>query len=50
MSHEHDSSCDIDDDVPERDESEGYGRGTCRGCGAENVSISNDDGYCMECN
>ena len=33
----------------EFDEADGYGWGKCRGCG-DMANISNDDGYCMECN
>ncbi len=49
MSHEHDSSVDIDEDVPEYDEAQGFSSGICRACGLRG-NCSNDDGYCTDCN
>jgi len=48
--HEHDSSVDIDNDIPEYDESQGRHRAYCRGCGEIKYDCSNDDGYCGDCN
>jgi len=49
MDHEHDSSVDIDEDIPEFDEADGFGYGLCRAC-KKYGNCSNDDGYCTDCN
>ncbi len=34
----------------QNDESEGMHYGECRGCGFYSHTLSNDDGYCGDCN
>ncbi|MBC8549888.1 MAG: hypothetical protein H8D23_09565 [Candidatus Brocadiales bacterium] len=46
LDHEHDSSVDIDEDVPEYEPEFGYG--TCRAC-KQRGNISCDSGYCTDC-
>ncbi len=50
--HKNDANCEICEDnqgvMP--DESEGIHYGRCRGCGFYAHTLSNDDGYCGDCN
>ena len=40
----------IDTDDPDYDESQGTHSGRCRGCGFYKHTLSNDDGWCGDCN
>ncbi len=40
----------IDKDNPEYDEAYGRHTGICRACKKMSFNISNDDGYCGDCN
>ena len=48
LDHEHDSSVDIDEDMEDYDEAQGFSYGVCRAC-RQSGNCSNDSGYCTDC-